>query len=92
MEALPTLIGAFAACATTASYLPQIKKCWETGSAGDLSLRMFLILTAGIAAWVWYGFLRSDWVIVAANGVSLVFLSFILYFKLRERKARPPAE
>jgi MtN3 and saliva related transmembrane protein len=47
-----TLIGILAAVCTTASYIPQLKKCWETGSAGDLSLKMFSILAVGIALWV----------------------------------------
>jgi MtN3 and saliva related transmembrane protein len=78
-----TLIGGLAAIATTGSYFPQLKKCWETGEAQDLSLKMFLILAAGIALWVVYGLMRSDWVIVCANGVSLGALAGILYFKLR---------
>jgi MtN3 and saliva related transmembrane protein len=81
---LTTFIGLAAAFCTTVSYVPQIKKCWVTGSAGDLSLRMFLILTTGIALWVVYGVLQSDAVVMLANGVSLCFLSVILYFKLRE--------
>ena len=78
-----TLIGLAAACCTTASYFPQLKKCWQTGSAGDLSLWMFSILAAGVALWVVYGALRADPVIVIANAVSLVMLAGILYFKLR---------
>jgi MtN3 and saliva related transmembrane protein len=34
------------------SYFPQLKKCWETGEAGDLSLLMLMVLTIGIALWV----------------------------------------
>ena len=82
---MTTVIGGFAALCTTASYIPQLKKCWDTGEAGDLSLKMFLILAAGIAAWVVYGVMRKDWVIIAANSVSLCFLAGILYFKLREK-------
>ena len=33
-----TLIGLVAAFCTTVSYYPQLKKCWTTGSAEDLSL------------------------------------------------------
>jgi MtN3 and saliva related transmembrane protein len=29
--------------------LPQLKKCWDTGSAGELSFRMLLILATGVA-------------------------------------------
>ena len=81
---MTTVIGGLAALCTTTSYIPQLKKCWDTGEAGDLSLKMLLILATGIAAWVVYGVLRKDWVIIAANGVSLCFLAGILYFKLRE--------
>lgn len=79
-----TLIGLMAALCTTASYIPQLKKCWETGSAGDLSLKMFSILAAGIALWALYGVLQADIVIVLANSASLVLLAGILYFRLRE--------
>ena len=44
-----TLIGLAAAFCTTVSYYPQLKKCWETGSAGILSLKMFLTLATGVA-------------------------------------------
>jgi MtN3 and saliva related transmembrane protein len=79
-----TLIGLMAALCTTASYIPQLKKCWETGSAGDLSLKMFSILAAGIALWVVYGVLQGDAVVILANSVSLLLLAGILYFRLRE--------
>jgi MtN3 and saliva related transmembrane protein len=82
-----TLIGSVAAFCTTISYFPQLKKCWDTGSAGDLSLKMFASLATGVALWVLYGFLKSDVVIVLANGVSLTLLFGILYFKLKERSA-----
>jgi MtN3 and saliva related transmembrane protein len=66
-----------------------------TGEAGDLSLWMFLVLAAGVALWVVYGFLKSDYVIVTANIVSLCALLGILYFKLRqtfgESAGRQPA-
>jgi len=80
-----TTIGLVAAICTTASYYPQLRKCWETGSASDLSLRMFLTLAAGVALWVVYGFLKSDIIIIIANAVSLALLLGILYFKFRER-------
>jgi MtN3 and saliva related transmembrane protein len=88
---MDTAIGAIAALCTTVSYVPQVKKCWSSGRADDLSLKMFLLLTAGIALWVLYGVMRGDLVIVAANSVSLYFLAIILYFKWRPRnKAAAP--
>jgi len=82
-----TLVGLIAAFCTTVSYYPQLKKCWVTGSAGDLSLTMFLTLSAGVGLWVVYGFLKRDPVIIIANAVSFALLMGILYFKLRERVA-----
>ena len=58
--------------------------CWKTGSAGDLSLRMFLVLAAGVALWILYGVLQSDLVIIVSNSASLAMLSGILYFKVRQ--------
>jgi MtN3 and saliva related transmembrane protein len=86
-----TLTGTAAAVCTTVSSLPQLKKCWTTGSAGDLLLRMFLILATGIALWITYGSLLGDAVIIIANSASLCLLSGILYFKLRERSGAAPS-
>jgi MtN3 and saliva related transmembrane protein len=80
-----TLIGLVAAFCTTVSYYPQLKKCWATGSAGDLSSKTFITLSAGVGLWVVYGFLKNDFVIIIANAVSLALLMGILYFKLRDR-------
>jgi MtN3 and saliva related transmembrane protein len=82
-----TVVGLIAAFCTTVSYFPQLKKCWDTGSAGDLSFKMFSILATGIALWVIYGFLQADIVIIAANAISFVLLIGILYFKLREPRS-----
>ena len=79
-----TLIGLMAAFCTTVSYIPQLKKCWDTGSCSDLSLKMVSILAAGITLWVVYGALQQDYVIILANSVSLILLMGILYFRLME--------
>jgi MtN3 and saliva related transmembrane protein len=82
---LETLIGSAAAFCTTISYVPQLKKCWTTGEAGDLSLKMLFLLAAGLSLWMVYGFMRGDVVIVIANSISLILLGGIMYFKMRER-------
>jgi MtN3 and saliva related transmembrane protein len=89
---METAIGLAAALCTTVSYAPQVMKCWRTGEADDLSLRMFLILGAGLSLWVVYGVLRSDWVIVGANTVSVAMLSIIVYFRIRGGRSNQTAE
>ena len=74
-----TVAGLVAATGTMLSYVPQLKKCWETGKADDLSLKMFSILAFGIAMWVVYGVLKKDAVIILANSVSLCLLAGILF-------------
>jgi MtN3 and saliva related transmembrane protein len=46
------------------SYVPQLKKRWDTGRAEDLSKKMILTLGLGNALWVVYGFARQDVVII----------------------------
>ncbi len=94
MLPVETLIGFAAASCTTVSYVPQVRKCWRTHSTGDLSLGMILLLSTGISLWVVYGSMRGDVVIIAANSASLVFLTVLLAFKLKEiwgRRARSDA-
>lgn len=81
---LTTLIGLAAALCTTLSYVPQLRKCWRTGKATDLSLTMFATLATGVALWIVYGILQSDPVIILANVASLSLLLSILFFKCRE--------
>ena len=85
---LETFVGVAAAFCTTASYIPQLRKCWTTGETGDLSLKMLLLLASGLGLWMAYGLMRGDAVITLANGVSLALLGCILYFKLRESYGR----
>ena len=80
---LVTVIGLVAAFCTPVSYVPQIRKIWATGETHDISLKMFLILSTGIALWILYGVLQGDAVIILANSVSLAFLCAILFFKIR---------
>jgi MtN3 and saliva related transmembrane protein len=80
---LVTVIGLVAAFCTTISYIPQIRKIWTTGEMHEISLKMFLILSTGIALWVVYGVLQGDAVIILANNVSFAFLCVILFFKVR---------
>lgn len=92
MTSVTTAIGLAAAVCTTASYLPQLKKAWSTGDTRDLSLRMLLMLLAGLCLWIVYGVLQGDAMIVLANAVSVALLCGILYCKLTQDSASPAPE
>jgi MtN3 and saliva related transmembrane protein len=87
IEVLIPWIGASAAVLTSLSYIPQVRKAWPRGSTADLSLKMLTALTAGLLLWIGYGWLKSDWVIVAANSVGAILSGSVLAFKIRDMRA-----
>lgn len=85
MQLLTTIIGAAAAIGTTGAWLPQVWKTWRTRSADDFSWGYLALFSSGVTGWLIYGFLKKDFVIVAANGVTLLLVVTIAWVKLRER-------
>jgi MtN3 and saliva related transmembrane protein len=58
-------------------------RVWRTRSTGDISLKMFLVLVTGLALWLTYGIWKGEIPIIAANAVTLMLASIILFFKLK---------
>lgn len=83
MLTFATLLGVVAAGLTAFANLPQVLKCWRSGETDDLSTKMLLSLSTGTALWIWYGVMRDDPVIMAANGVSFALAVTLLFFKMR---------
>jgi MtN3 and saliva related transmembrane protein len=77
------LLGLAAGSLTTASFLPQVIKTWKTRSAKDLSLGMFLLFCLGVSLWLIYGIVVKDIPVIAANLLTLMLASTLLFFKLR---------
>lgn len=80
------LLGLVAGSFTTAAFLPQVVKTWKSRSAKDLSLGMFSMFCLGVALWLVYGFAVGDVPVIAANLVTLLLASTLLYFKFRFRQ------
>lgn len=80
---LVTLIGLAAAIVTTSANVPQVWKAWRTRDAEDLSLKMTLLLTAGLGLWVIYGILQTDIVIIVANAVAMALAISLTVLKLK---------
>jgi len=81
--ALLDYTGYAAAACTTSAYIPQVLRVWRTRSTTDISLKMFLVLVAGLSLWLTYGIWRSEWPLIIANSITLMLASTILYFKIR---------
>lgn len=77
------LVGLLAGTLTTIAFLPQVVKTWKSRSAKDLSLGMFSLFCSGVALWLWYGIMVQDIPVIAANLVTLMLASTLLFFKLR---------
>ena len=77
------LLGLTAGALTTTAFLPQVIKTWKSKSAKDLSLGMFMLFSLGVALWLVYGIMVQDTPVIAANLVTLMLASTILFFKFR---------
>lgn len=76
------LLGISAGVLTTISFLPQVIKTWKSRSAKDLSLGMFSLFCLGVVLWLVYGILVKDVPVIAANLMTLILASTLLFFKL----------
>lgn len=83
MEITTTIIGLVAATCTTVSFLPQAIKIIKTKHTKDLSVGMYSVLTLGVVLWLTYGVLIEDLPIIVANGITLVFISTILFLIIK---------
>ena len=75
------LIGLTAGMLTTIAFLPQVLKTWKSRSAKDLSLGMFSLFCLGVVMWLAYGILMRDIPVIAANFMTLILASTLLFFK-----------
>ena len=75
------LIGLLAAVVSTSSLAPQVYKTWRSRSAGDFSDAWLLSALLGATLWCSYGFMRSDWALIAANLIGGSFITLLLMMK-----------
>lgn len=77
------ILGYFAAFCTTISFLPQTIKTIKTKDTSGLSLSMYTLFFIGVASWLIYGIVISNYPLVIANGITLVLSGLILRMKLK---------
>jgi MtN3 and saliva related transmembrane protein len=77
------LLGLAAGALTTTAFFPQVIKTWKSRSAKDLSLGMFSLFCLGVLLWLVYGLMVMDIPVIAANLLTLMLASTLLFFKLR---------
>jgi MtN3 and saliva related transmembrane protein len=76
-----TAIGFTAGALTSLSAAPQVWRIYKSRSGENISYKMFSTLSAGLALWIWYGFLLGQMALIVANSVSLVLNLAVIFFK-----------
>ena len=85
-------LGFVAAILTTMSFLPQALRIRRLGTAGDVSLVMYLMMFFGQGLWLTYGFVIASPSMVLANVISMSFVAWVILMKLQYlRRLRTPA-
>jgi MtN3 and saliva related transmembrane protein len=79
------VVGYIAAFFTTFSFAPQALLTLRTRDTSALSLGMYSMFVTGVAIWLVYGALKMDWIIVFANGLTLMLAMPILGMKIYNR-------
>jgi len=78
-------IGSLAAACTTLCWVPQALKIIREKQTQGISLITQTVFTIGLALWLAYGILLTNWPLMLANAVTLVFALLILILKVRYR-------
>jgi len=83
-------IGVGASILTAVASLPQLVKLIKEKKADDISIFMYCVLLAGLTLWIIYGIVKTDWVLIISNSVSVllnltVFILTLIYKKSRKQ-------
>lgn len=81
-----TLVGIAASIFTATASIPQLIKIARSKKADDISALMIMVLIAGLGLWVYYGFLKEDWILLIANTIPcLVNMGILLlWFRYKD--------
>jgi MtN3 and saliva related transmembrane protein len=68
----PTTIGLVAGALTSLAAVPQVIKTLKTRHVRDISIWQPLLLSIGVALWMFYGILINDLPLIVANITPLI--------------------
>lgn len=78
-------LGLIAGALTTACFLPQVVKIWQTKAVKDLSLPTFIIQGTANTLWAIYGLTLGELPLILWNFVTATLVLIIIIFKLKYR-------
>jgi MtN3 and saliva related transmembrane protein len=80
------MFGYIGATLTTFAFLPQVILAWRSDNLSGISLPMYLIFVAGTCFWLTFGILAHIGPTIAANTVTIVLSSSVLFLKIRDMR------
>lgn len=83
METVATLAGIVAGVLSVAAFVPQAWRIFRRKSAGDVSLAMYLTLTAASLLWMFYAWVLGSTPLLLTNFVIGVIAVLIALLKVR---------
>ena len=79
------LIGYPAATLTTLAFIPQAWQSWKTRDLSGISLPMYALFTLAVALWLGYGIIIGSIPVIAANAITFLLASIVLWLKISAR-------
>ena len=79
---LVDLLGFLAGIFTTIAFIPQVLKTWNSKSAEDVSLLMFIFFLLGVLLWCVYGWEIHSIPVIIANIITFLLALSIVVLKL----------
>lgn len=77
------MIGTIAAVLTTISFLPQAYQVIKTKDTSGISLGMYIAFVLGVFLWIIHGINIQEYNLIIANGITFIFASIILMYKIK---------
>jgi MtN3 and saliva related transmembrane protein len=71
-------LGISGGCLTAGAYLPRVLKVLRARHTRDLSLAMYVVMTAGNLGWLLYGLLLASRPLILANAPTATILAMKL--------------
>ena len=83
---LLTILGTLAGILILSGWVEQIIKGYKTKSLKDVSNYLMILISAGAALWLLYGFIVNDVFIIGTNITAIVLMVVVLIMKKRYEK------
>ena len=84
---LVDLLGFAAGIFTTIAFIPQVFKTWNSKSAEDVSLLMFILFILGVILWCVYGWEIHSAPVIIANLITFLLALTIVALKIIYERA-----